>query len=81
MKVYAFVYDEIVFLPQSEIEYDTITTDKFFIHFHRLIKGKVHLHHLHMTGEILGYSHDFFNTAVTEKSRPEIPSVAQFFWF
>ena len=80
LKVYAFVYGKIVFFPHSEIEYDTITTNKFFIHVHRLIKGKVHLHHSHMTGEILGYSHDFCNTTVIEKSKPEIPFVAHNFF-
>ena len=80
LKVYAFVYDKIVFLPQSKIEYDTITTNKFFIHVHRLIKGKFHLHHSHMTGEILGYLHDFCNTAVIEKTRPEIPFAAHHFF-
>ena len=80
LKAYAFVYVKIVFLPQSEIEYDTITTDRSFIHVHRLIKGKVHLHHSHMTGEILGYAHNFCNTAVIEKSRPEIPFLAHNFF-
>ena len=54
LKVYAFVYDKIIFLPHSDIEYDTLTTDKFFIHVNRLIKGKVHLHHSHITRKILG---------------------------
>ena len=80
LKVYAFVYDKIIFLPHSDIEYDTLTTDKFFIHVNRLIKGKVHLHHSHMTGIILGYSHDFFNTSVIEKTRSEIPFVAHNFF-
>ena len=80
LKVYAFVYDKIIFLPLSDIEYDTVKTDKFFIHVHRLIKGKVHLHHSHMTGKILGYSHDFCNTSVIEKTRSEIPFVAHNFF-
>ena len=79
LKVYAFVYDKIIFLPRSDIEYDTLTTDKFFIHVNRLIKGKVHLHHSHTTGKILGYSHDFCNTSVIEKTRSEIPFVAHNF--
>ena len=33
-----------------------------------------------MTEEILGYSHDFCNTAVIEKSKPEIPFVAHNFF-
>ena len=80
LKVYAFVYDKIIFLPHSNIEYDTLTTDKFFIYVNRLIKGKVHLHHSHITGKILGYSHDFCNTSVIEKTRSEIPFVAHNFF-
>ena len=32
LKVYAFVCGKIIFLPCSDIEYDALTTDKFFIH-------------------------------------------------
>ena len=38
----------------------------------RLIKGKVHCHHSHSTGKILGYSHDFCNTSAIEKTRSEM---------
>ena len=80
LKVYPFVYDKIITLPHSDVEYDTLTTDQFFIHVNRLIKAKVHLHHSHMTGKILGYSHDFYNTSVIEKTRPEIPFVVHNFF-
>ena len=53
-KVYAFVYNKIIFLPHSNIEYDTLTTDKFFIHVNRLIKG---------------YGFIIRTTSVTEKTR------------
>ena len=46
----------------------------------RLIKGKVHLHHSHITGKILRYSHDFCNASVIEKTRSEIPFVAHNFF-
>ena len=45
-----------------------------------MIKGKVHLHHSHITGEIIGYSHDFSNTTVIEKSNAEIPFIAHNFF-
>ena len=80
MKVYAYVYDELLILPTSDIQYDTIIINSFFIHVHRLIKGKVHLHHSHITGEIIGYSHDFCNTTVIEKSNAEIPFIAHNFF-
>ena len=60
LKGYAYVYDELLILPTSDIQYDTTTTNNFFIHVHRFIKGKVHLHHSYITGEIIGYSHDFW---------------------
>ena len=72
LKIYAFVYDELVNYPKSDIQYETFTTKKFFIHVHRLIKMKVHLHHSHITGKIIGYSHDFCNTTVAEKTSPDI---------
>ena len=59
LKMYAFVYDMLVdFLP-TDILYDTITTNKFFINVHQMIKAKIHLHHSHVIGEILGCTHDF----------------------
>ena len=68
LKIYAFVYDKLVYFPKSDIQYETFTIKNVFIHVHRLIKMKVHLHHSHITGKIIGYSHDFCNTSVVEKT-------------
>ena len=68
LKIYAFVYDELVYFPKSDIQYETFTTKKFFIHVHHLIKMKVHLHHSHIAGKIIGYSHDICNTTIVENS-------------
>ena len=38
------------------------------------------MHHSHITGKILGYSHDVCNTSVIEKTRSEIPFVAHNFF-
>ena len=72
LKIYAYVYDELINFPRSDIDYETITTNKFFINLHRLIKVKFHLHHSHITGKIYRYGHDFCNTAVIEKTTPNI---------
>ena len=58
LKIYAFVYDKLVYFPKSDIQYETFTTKISFIHVHRLIKMKVDLHHSHITGNIIGYCHD-----------------------
>ena len=48
---------------------------------------KKHLHHSHITGEILGYAHDFCNKRVIELKKSEIPYIAHnlfgfdFFYF
>ena len=80
LKIYAYVYDEIVCFPRSDIDYETITTNKFFTNVHRLIRGKFHLHHSHITGKIFGYAHDFCNSTYIERSTPEIPFVAHNFF-
>ena len=47
----------------------------FFVNAHHLIKMKVHLHHSHITGKIIGYVHDFCNARVKENNM-EIPVIA-----
>ena len=76
LKIYAYVYTELIDFPRSDMSYDTLTTNQFFINVHRLIKVKFHLHHSHITGKIYGYAHDFCNTSVIEKPSPDIPIVA-----
>ena len=78
LKVY--VYDKLVCFPRSDIYYETIKTNKLFTNVHRLIRGKFHLHHSHITGKIFGYAHDFCNTTLVEKTTPEIPFVAHNFF-
>ena len=80
LKVYAYVYDQLFDFPPSEINYETITINKFFLNVNRLIRGKYHLHHSHITGNIFGYAHDFCNTALFEKATSEIPFIAHNFF-
>ena len=75
LKVYAYLYDELISFPKSG-EIDAITSDKLFIHVHNQIKQKLHLHHSHVTGEIKGFAHDFCNTKVVELESAEIPVIA-----
>ena len=80
LKTYAYVYDELVCLPRSDIDYETITTNIFFTNVHRLIRGKFHLHQSHITGKIFSHAHDFCNTTLVKKSTPEIPFAAHIFF-
>ena len=75
LNVYTYVYDKLICFPRSNIEYETITTNKFFTNVHRLIRGKFHLHHSHITGEIFGYAHDFYNTTLAKRETSDIPFI------
>ena len=54
LKLYAFVYNKIVEFPESNITYDTVTTNNLFRNVYHMIKVKMHLHHSPVTGAILG---------------------------
>ena len=41
-----------------------------------MIRDKCHLRHSHVTGDIIGYPHDFCNTKYFEKAKSEIPFIA-----
>ena len=56
--------------------YDTITTNNLFRNANCLIKVKVHLHHSHITGKVLGYEDHFCNWNVCE-TKSEIAMIAQ----
>ena len=74
-KIYAFLYGKLVRFPKSDIQYETFIAKKNLTHAPRLIKMKVHLHHSHITGNIIGYSHDFCNATAVEKTSPDIPVI------
>ena len=71
LKIYTFVYNLLV-----HFQYEKFTADSFLIHVHLLIKMKVHLHHSHITGKILRYTHDFCNLRVKENIF-QIPVIAR----
>ena len=52
--------------PHGRFDYETLTKLNFFVSAHRIISVKIHLHHSHVTGKIIGYAHDFSNMKVRE---------------
>ena len=79
LQLYAFVYDKVMTFPFSKFECETVTTANFFISIHRIINGKIHLHHSHVTGEVKGYAHDFCNWIVRE-NKDVVPCIAHNFF-
>ena len=81
LKLYPFVYNKLVEFPESDITYDTVTTNNFFRNVYHMIKVKMHLHHSHVTGEILGYVHNFCNWKVRENKTEFVVFPHNFFGF
>ena len=66
----------LAFMQKVTFNMKPLLQKKISIHVYRLIKMKVHLHHWHIKGKIIGCSHDFCNTTVVEKTSPDIPVIA-----
>ena len=69
LQLYSFLYDCLMDFPKVKFdEIKTITTNGFMINLHRIINYKVHIHHSHITGEIIGHEHDFCNLKMRENN-------------
>ena len=67
MQIYVFIYQCLMDFPSCKFdELTTVTTKNFFGKLYRVINAKVHLHHSHTTGEIIGNTHDFCNWKLRE---------------
>ena len=64
LQIYAFVYQRIMDFPWGCFDFETLTTNDLFDSVHNIINVKTHLHHSHITGNIIGYAHVFCNAKV-----------------
>ena len=79
LQLYAFVYQRIMCFPTTKFDCETVTTRNLFEYVHKIINVKIHLHHSHGTGKIIGYVHDFCNLQVRE-NRDMVPCIAHNFF-
>ena len=67
LQLYSFLYDCLMSFPSVKFdEIKTVTTTGFMKEIYKVVNFKVHIYHSHVTGKILGYSHDFCNWKVRE---------------
>ena len=79
IKMYAFFYDCLMDFPACKFnELKIITTKGMFEKFYRVINSKIHLHHSHVSGEIIGHAHNFCNWKVRE-NKNEVPLIGHNF--
>ena len=67
-KMITYVYSSIMDFPQNKFEIKTVVTKEFFNNVRDLISGGYVIHHSHVTGEIIGYAHDFCNKKIRENN-------------
>ena len=54
LQTYAFVYQRLMDFPEGRFDYEILMTINFFESIHKIINVKIHLHHSHVTGKIIG---------------------------
>ena len=66
-KTIAFLYQHAInFLPTEKIQGDFPISEKFLPNMISIVKNKFVIHHSHVTGNIIGYAHDFCNQRCRE---------------
>ena len=80
VQIMRFVYSKLMefLLPDSSIQ---SFLNNFFENVYHFTNFKIHLHHSHVTGKILSYSHDFCNWRVRENQIGFSCLVHNFFLF
>ena len=54
--------------PQNKFQIKTVVTKEFFKNVRDLIYGGYVIHDSHVSGEIIGYAHDFCNKEIRENN-------------
>ena len=70
-----------MYFPQGRFDYETLTRVISCESVHRIINVKIHLHHLHETGKMIGYAHDFCSMKVRENQNQFFCIARNFFGF
>ena len=78
LQIYAFIYQRTMDFPRGSFDYKTLTTNDSFDSVHKIINVETHLHHSHITWNIIGYAHNFCNAKVHKN---EDMYCSQFFHF
>ena len=79
IKTILFVYQQIFDFPGYNQEINVFISKKFLNSVLNLLHSEVVLHHLHITGKIIGYSHDFCNLKVIENKKNNLGFCTQSF--
>ena len=65
-KIIDFVYLSLMDFPNNKFEIKAVPTKEFFSNVRDLIYGGYVIHHSHVSGQMIGYAHDFCNKKIRE---------------
>ena len=74
-KIILFIYSAVMDFVKTDKVNGTPITEKFVGNIKGILNNKTHIHHSHISGEILGYSHSYCNLRVRENKK-EISVIA-----
>ena len=63
-KIISFVYLSLMDFPNNKFEIKTVPAKEFFCSVRGLTYGAYVIHHSHVSGQIIGYAHDFCNKKI-----------------
>ena len=63
-KIISFVYLSLMDFPNNKFEIKTVPAKEFFRSVRGLTYGAYVIHHSHVSGQIIGYAHDFCNKKI-----------------
>ena len=70
LQIISFVYSRIMDFPPNNFEIKTVITKTFLDDVKNILLASHVIHHSHVTGNIIGYMHDFCNKKIRENQNP-----------
>ena len=68
-KIIIFVHSAVMELSQTNKVKGQPVSEKFVQNFKSILNNEIHIHHSHISGDIVGYSHSYCNLRVRENTK------------
>ena len=80
-KVICFIYSAVMDFHKTEKTQGIPESEKFIENVKGILNNKTHIYHSYISGEILGYSHSYYNLKVKENKKQISVIAHNFFHF
>ena len=72
-KIICFIYSSVMNFCQTDKVKGIPISEKFIENVKGILYNEIHIHHSHITGDIIGYSHSYCNLKVREARKKSVP--------